>query len=77
MADSPPSQPRAGVDCPRTFLEFAEFFPDEKACAAYLEPTFRNFWKGQFGISDRDGPLSGVGRWVHAEEAEELFLEGG
>jgi transposase-like protein len=35
--DAPPSPPRAGVDYPRTLLEFCEFFPDEKACEAYLE----------------------------------------
>jgi transposase-like protein len=35
--DPPPSPPRAGVDYPRTLLEFAEFFPDEQACEAYLE----------------------------------------
>ena len=35
--DAPPSSPRAGVDYPRTLLEFGEFFPDEKACEAYLE----------------------------------------
>src|SRR5229473_6404725 len=37
MAESPPAQPRAGVDYPRTLIEFGEFFPDEKACVAYLE----------------------------------------
>jgi len=37
MVDSLRAQPRAGVDYPRTLLEFGEFFPDEKACAAYLE----------------------------------------
>ncbi len=37
MAGSPPSQPRAGVDYPRNLVEFGEFFPDEKACVAYLE----------------------------------------
>jgi hypothetical protein len=35
MLDSPRAQPRAGVDYPRALLEFGEFFPDEKACAAY------------------------------------------
>ena len=33
----PPSQPRAGLDYPRNLIEFGEFFPDEKACVAYLE----------------------------------------
>jgi len=37
VADSPPAQPRAGVDYPRTLFEFGEFFPDDKACVAYLE----------------------------------------
>ena len=37
MADSPPAQPRPGIDYPRTLIEFGEFFPDEKACVAYLE----------------------------------------
>jgi len=37
MADSPPSQPRAGVDYPHNLVEFGEFFPDEKSCVAYLE----------------------------------------
>jgi hypothetical protein len=32
MAESPASQPRAGVDYPRNLIEFGEFFPDEKAC---------------------------------------------
>jgi len=29
--------PLAGVDYPRTLVEFQTFFPDEKACVAYLE----------------------------------------
>ena len=37
MIDAPPAQPRAGVDYPRNLVEFGEFFPDEKACVAYLE----------------------------------------
>ena len=37
MADSPPAQPRPGIDYPRTLIEFGECFPDEKACVAYLE----------------------------------------
>ena len=36
MADSPSAQPRPGIDYPRTLIEFGEFFPDEKACVAYL-----------------------------------------
>ncbi len=47
MADErpEPDQPRAGVDYPRTLLEFGDFFPDEKACAAYLEKLR---WAGGF-----------------------------
>jgi len=37
MAEAPPPQPRAGVDYPRNLIEFGEFFPDDKACMAYLE----------------------------------------
>jgi len=37
MGDSLPAQLRARVDYPRTLFEFGEFFPDEKACMAYLE----------------------------------------
>jgi len=37
MIDSPPARPRAGFDYPRNLVEFGEFFPDEKACVAYLE----------------------------------------
>ena len=37
MANSLPDQPRAGIDYPRTLIEFGEFFPDELACVAYLE----------------------------------------
>lgn len=37
MADLRPGRPQAGTDYPRTLMEFGEFFPDEKACAAYLE----------------------------------------
>lgn len=37
MADSPPTQPRAGVGYPRNLVEFSAFFPDEKACVASLE----------------------------------------
>ena len=29
--------PRAGVDYPRTLVEFSDFFPDDAACVAYLE----------------------------------------
>src|SRR6266545_8215001 len=45
MAESPASQPRAGVDYPRNLIEFGEFFPDEKACVAYLG---RLRWAGGF-----------------------------
>ena len=45
MVESQLSQPRAGVDYPRNLLEFGEFFPDEKACVAYLE---RLRWAGGF-----------------------------
>src|SRR3972149_6200932 len=52
MADSPPPKPRPGVDYPRDLVEFTTFFPDDKACVAFLErlrwarglsvcPTFR------------------------------------
>ena len=44
MAYTPPVEPQAGVDYPRTLLEFGEFFPDEKACAEYLE---RLRWGGR------------------------------
>ena len=37
MAESVPRQPQAGVDYPRNLIEFGEFFPDERACVAYLE----------------------------------------
>ena len=37
VASSLPGQPRAGIDYPRTLIEFGEFFPDELACVAYLE----------------------------------------
>ncbi len=37
MGETPPSQPRAGVDYPRNLVEFVEFFPDDEACVAYLE----------------------------------------
>lgn len=37
MPETPPSQPQAGVDYPRDLIEFADFFPNEKACAAYLK----------------------------------------
>ena len=37
MVETPPSQPRAGVDYPRNLVEFADFFPDDEACVAYLE----------------------------------------
>ena len=37
MVETPTSQPRAGVDYPRNLIEFGEFFPDDKACVAYLE----------------------------------------
>lgn len=37
MAASGPAQPRAGIDYPRTLVEFGEFFHDEKACVTYLE----------------------------------------
>ncbi len=37
MADSKPQAPRAGVDYPRNLIEFGEFFPDDRACVAYLE----------------------------------------
>lgn len=37
VANSLPGQPRAGIDYPRTLIEFGEFFPDELACVAYLE----------------------------------------
>ena len=46
MADSPPAQPRPGIDYPRTLIEFGECFPDEKACVAYLE---RLRWADGFG----------------------------
>jgi hypothetical protein len=36
VVESAQSQPRAGVDYPRNLVEFGEFFPDEKACVAYL-----------------------------------------
>jgi transposase-like protein len=45
MLESPQCQPRAGVDYPRNLVEFGEFFPDEKACTAYLE---RLRWAGGF-----------------------------
>jgi transposase-like protein len=45
MAESPPQQPRAGIDYPRNLIEFGEFFPDESACVAYLE---RLRWGGGF-----------------------------
>jgi hypothetical protein len=34
---TPPPGPVAGIDYPRTRSEFEAFFPDEDACAAYLE----------------------------------------
>ncbi len=34
---SPPQGPVAGTDYPRSRPEFEEFFPDEDACAGYLE----------------------------------------
>jgi hypothetical protein len=37
MADAPSSRPRPGVDYPRDRIEFSTFFPDDAACAAYLE----------------------------------------
>jgi len=37
MGDSLPGQPEAVIDYPRTLVEFGQFFPDEKACVAYLE----------------------------------------
>jgi transposase-like protein len=30
-------QPKGGIDYPRTFLEFRDWFPDDEACLAYLE----------------------------------------
>ena len=46
MAESPPPpQPRPGIDYPRNLIEFGDFFPDEKACVAYLE---RLRWAGGF-----------------------------
>jgi len=37
MAEAPPSQPRPGIDYPRNLIEFGAFFPDDRACAVYLE----------------------------------------
>ena len=37
MTETPRSQPRAGIDYPRNLIEFGEFFPDDRTCAAYLE----------------------------------------
>src|SRR6266545_1499333 len=37
MPAAPQSPPRAGVDYPRNLIQFGEFFPDDKACVAYLE----------------------------------------
>ena len=45
MADSPPPKPRPGVDYPRDLVEFTTFFPDDKACVAFLE---RLRWAGGF-----------------------------
>jgi transposase-like protein len=37
MPETLPPQPRGGVDYPRNLIELGEFFPDDKACVAYLE----------------------------------------
>lgn len=37
MPEAPSLRPRAGVDYPRDRIEFTTFFPDDAACAAYLE----------------------------------------
>lgn len=37
MPETPPSQSQAGLDYPRNLIEFADFFPNDKACAAYLK----------------------------------------
>ena len=37
VAELPTRSPRAGIDYPRNLIEFGEFFPDERACLAYLE----------------------------------------
>ena len=45
MVESPPPKPRPGVDYPRDLVEFTRFFPDDKACVAYLEGLR---WAGGF-----------------------------
>jgi transposase-like protein len=37
MPEAPSLRPRAGIDYPRDRVEFTTFFPDDAACAAYLE----------------------------------------
>ena len=48
---------KPGVDYPRNFIEFEEFFPDEEAAYRYLE---RLRWSGGFDALDaRRRPLPG------------------
>jgi transposase-like protein len=60
------SGPVGGVDYPRTFQEFREWFPDDGACVAYLE---RLRWPAGF-VCPRCGALKGwrikTGSWMCA-----------
>src|SRR3972149_601935 len=74
MADSPPAQPRPGIDYPRTLIEFGEFFPDEKACVAYLE---RLRWADGFVCPEghgapRPGARSGASACARRIDARSL-----
>jgi transposase-like protein len=49
------SDPRPGVDYPRTFQELLDWFPDDRACLGYLE---RIRWGGGF-VCPRCGSVGG------------------
>ncbi len=70
-------QPRAGVDYPGTWASFLAWFPDDAACAVYLE---RLRWPEGFrcpACAGRKGWRTAEGRWACAGCARKVSVTAG